>query len=211
MGLLESATLGPVGQHLGLTVWGQQFLGWRFHISRASTITRVGGHLKADFAGTGLFAAIIKLASPNSLPSFAPHAIESSPDSVAHTLFVPMSPSGDILAPLSIPVVLQPGDYGLVFGGADSASPTSPYYPFGATGTGVMPQNNSDLPGSSYFFGDAFRWSNVDPQAGYSNIRFVVEVEPVWWLWACLRWLWAWLRWLWTGGGKPSPTPHEPQ
>lgn len=176
MGLLESAQLGPIEQNLGLTVWGQQFLGWRFSLSRASTITRVGGHLRADFTGTGLFAAIIKLPAPNSLPSFAPHAIESSPDTVAHTLIVPTSPSSDILAPLSVPVVLQPGIYGLVFGGADSAVT---YFPFGATGTGVMPNDNTDLPGSSYFVGDAVRWSNVNPQAGYTNIRFVVEAEPV--------------------------------
>jgi hypothetical protein len=179
MGLLESATLGSVGQSLGLTVWGQQFLGWRFNLSRTSTITKIGGHIKADFTGTGLFAAIIKLTSPNLLPSFAPHAIESSPDTVAHTLFVPTTPSSDILVPLSVPVVLQPGDYGLVFGGADSAIAQSPYYPFGATGTGLMPNNNPDLPGSSYFFGDAFRWSNVGPQAGYNNIRFVVEAGAV--------------------------------
>jgi len=174
MPLLESATLGPVGQVLGLTVWGQQFLGWRFSISRASRITRVGGHLDADFTGTGLFAAIIMLQAPNSLPSFAPHAIESSPDTVAHTLIVPTSPSSDILIPLSPPVVLEPGNYGFVFGGADSAVA---YFPFGATGTGIMPNNNSDLPGSSYFFGDAFRWS--DTPAGSNTIRFVVEVDPL--------------------------------
>ena len=179
MVLLESATLGPTGQSLGLTIWGQQFLGWRFNLSSTSTITRVGGHIGADFTGTGLFAAIIKLGPPNFLPYFLPHDIESSPDTEAHTLFVPMSPSSDVLVPLSVPVVLPPGNYGLVFGGADSASPTSPYYPFGATGTGVMPNDNTDLPGSSYFFGDAFRWSSVGSQTGYNNIRFVVEVEAV--------------------------------
>lgn len=173
--LLESATLGSVGQFLGLTVWGQQFLGWRFNLASTSTITKVGGHIRADFTGNGLFAAIIKLTPPNFLPSFAPHAIESSPDTVAHTLIVPTSPSSDVLVSLSVPVVLPPGNYGLVFGGADSAIATSPYYPFGATGTGVMPTDNTDLPGSSYFFGDAFRWSNVGAQAG---MRFVIEAEP---------------------------------
>lgn len=170
---LESAKLGPIKQLLGLTVWGQQFLGWRFNLAHPSTITKVGGHIRADFPGTGLFAAIVKLSPPNLLPSFAPHGIESSSDTMAHILFVPKSPSSDILVPLSAPVVLQPGNYGLVFGGADSAVS---YFPFGATGTGVMPNNNTDLPGSSYFFGDAFRWNNVSPQAGYTttDIRFVV-------------------------------------
>src|SRR4030042_185956 len=64
MGILESSTAGPVGQLLGMTVWGQQFLGWRFNLATPSRITHIGGHLCREFAGTGLFSAIIKLASP---------------------------------------------------------------------------------------------------------------------------------------------------
>lgn len=51
----------------------------------------------------------------------APHSIESSPDTIVHTLLVPTSQSSDILVPLATPVILQPGMYGLVWGGADSA------------------------------------------------------------------------------------------
>lgn len=165
--------MGPAGQLLGLTIWGQQFLGWRFSLSSCSKITGLGGHFRTDYTGNGLFAAIIKLTSPNLLPSFAPHAIASSPYTVAHTLFMTTSPSSDILVPLSTPVILQSGIYGLVFGGADSAIN---YFPFGATGTGVMPTNNPDLPGFSYFMGDAISCSN---QPAFQNIRFVVEAEPV--------------------------------
>jgi len=180
MGLLVSAELGSVGQKLGLTVWGQQFVGWRFSLSHAARITKLGGHVAADFPGTtGLFAALIKLLSATALPSFAPRAIDSSSDTVAHLLFLPTVVSSDILVSLVDAVTLQPGSYGLVFGGADSASPTSPYYPFGATGTGVMPQTNADLPGSSYFIGDEFRWNNLVQQTGSANIRFVVEADPV--------------------------------
>jgi hypothetical protein len=175
MGLLESATAGPVSQVLGMTVWGQQFLGWRFSLAAASRITHVGGHLCAESAGTGLFAAIIKLSSPPSLPAFAPRLITTSPDTLAHLLFVPPSPSSQLLVPLSTPLVLQPGTYGLVFGGADTAIALNPYTPFGATGTGVMPTNNSDLSGSTYFFGDEFRWNALAP----SNIRFAVEFEAI--------------------------------
>jgi hypothetical protein len=167
---LESATAGPSGQFLGMTVDGQQFLGWRFTLTTASRITHVGGHLCADFAGTGLFAAIVKLSSPTSLPAFVLSLITTSPDTLAHLLFVPPVPSGQLRVPLPFPLALQPGTYGLVFGGADTAIG---YTPFGATGTGIMPMNNSNLPGSTYFFADRFRWSAMPPPN--NNIRFMVE------------------------------------
>ena len=177
MGILESSTAGPVGQLLGMSVWGQQFLGWRFSLTTPSKITHIGGHLSREYAGTGLFSAIIKLSSPTSFPSFAPHLITTSPDTLAHLLFTPSSPSNQLLVPLSVPLVLHPGTYGLVFGGGDTAIVQSPYTPFGATGTGVMPTNNLDLPGSTYFFGDQARWNPVLPPN--TNLRFTVAFEAV--------------------------------
>ena len=177
MGILESSTAGPVGQLLGMTVWGQQFLGWRFNLATPSRITHIGGHLCREFAGTGLFSAIIKLASPTSFPAFAPRLITTSPDTLAHLLFTPSSPSTQLLVPLSVPLVLHPGTYGLVFGGGDMAIAQNPYAPFGATGTGVMPMNNLNLHGSTYFFGDQFRWSPVVPSD--ANLRFSVAFEAV--------------------------------
>lgn len=177
MTLLESATAGPANQLLGMTVWGQQFLGWRFSLTSVSRVTHVGGHLCATFAGTGLFAAIVKLSSPISLPSFAPRMITTSPDTLAHLLIVPTSPSSQLLVRLPTPLELQPGTYALVFGGADTAIEQNPYTPFGSTGTGVMPTNNFDLPGSTYFFGDHIRWNALDPTN--KNMRFAVQCEAV--------------------------------
>lgn len=177
MALLESATPGPAGQVLGSTVWGQQFLGWRFTLDTPSRITHVGGHVCAQTAGTGLFAAIVQLASPTSLPSFAPRSITDPGKTLTHLLFTPPSPSIHALFPLSTPLVVQPGTYGLVFGGADTAVTQNPYTPFGATGTGVMPANNFDLPGSTYFFGDPTRWNALG--AFHSNLRFAVTIDAV--------------------------------
>lgn len=160
----ESATLGATGQVFGATVWGKQFLGSRFSLAEATQVTGIGGHIAADFTGNGIFGAIVNLSSPAALPAFPGRDIESF--GLASTLFIPPRPSSDILAPLS--VLLGPGHYGLVFGGADSAVA---FFPFGATGTGVMPLNNTDLLGSSYFLFDGFRW--VD--GGLQNARFVVE------------------------------------
>jgi len=163
--ILESAVLGYTGQALGVTIWGQQYLGSRFHLSYASNVTAVGGHLAND-SDQSLFAAIIRLASPLGLPAFPPRAIESS--ALAHALFTPPRPSGDVLIPLT--VALDAGDYALVFGGADSAVN---FFPFGAQGTGVMPLNNSTFPTSSYFFGDAVQWTSDDNSL--AGARFVAE------------------------------------
>ena len=166
MRILESAELGFTGQLLGPTVWGQQFLGSRFHLTQPVQVTAIGGHLAADFVET-LFAAIVSLPSPRGLPGFAPHSIDTS--AIASTLFTPPQPSADVLIPLS--VALGPGDYALVFGGADSAVG---YFPLGARGTGIMPVNNVPMPGSSSFHGDAFRWADDMDLAG---CRFVVNAD----------------------------------
>ena len=166
MRILESAALGPTGIVLGATVWGQQFVGSRFHLAEPVRVTAVGGHLCADFVAP-LFAAIVALPSPSGLPAFPPHSIPSA--ALASTLFTPPRPSDDVLVPLS--VALGPGHYALVFGGADSAVS---FFPFGAGGTGVMPLNNTAAPGSSYLHGDAVRWVDDPALAG---TRFIVEGE----------------------------------
>jgi len=165
MRILESALLGFTGQLLGATIWGQQFLGSRFHLTKPVHVTAVGGHLAADYQET-LFAAIVRLSSPMGLPTVTPNTIESA--ALASTLFTPPRPSGDVLMPLSAD--LGPGDYALVFGGADSAVS---FFPFGARGTGAMPLNNVPFPTSSYIVWDGFRWTNDQTQ----GMRFVVAGE----------------------------------
>jgi hypothetical protein len=169
MRILESAVLGPTGQILGATVWGAQFLGARFRLTQAARVTAVAGHLVADFSEQ-LFAAIVALSSSTRLPAFAPRSIEAS--ALGAVLFSPPRPSGDVFVPMS--VALSPGDYGLVFGGADSAVS---YFPFGARGTGAMPLNNVPFPTSSYFLGDDSRWVDDDPSRSLAHARFVVEAE----------------------------------
>jgi hypothetical protein len=59
-------------------------------------------------------------------------------------------------------VTLTPGNYALIFGGGGH---------FGATGSGAMPQNNTDIPGqASYFRWDGSNWQS----GGFNNTRFVV-------------------------------------
>jgi hypothetical protein len=127
-------------------------------------VTAVGGHLAADFTET-LFAAIVRLTSPNGLPAFAPRSIGSL--ALASALFIPPRSSGDVLTPLS--VALEPGAHALIFGGADSAVE---FFPFGARGTGIMTVNNLSVLTWSYIRGDTARWVDDPDLAG---ARFVVE------------------------------------
>jgi hypothetical protein len=176
--IYESATLGPTGQVLGATITSEQNLGARFPLSESTHITAIGGHLlveqQSDNPGATIFGAIIPLASATGLPSFPAAEIESF--ALAHALILGPGPSSDILVPLD--VTLGPGFYGLIFGGADTATG---FFPLGATGTGVMPLNNSDLPEASYFFSFGFGgalWLDGISH-GFSGARFVVEGTPV--------------------------------
>jgi hypothetical protein len=156
--IYESAELGPTGIIIGARVEPAQFLGARFHIDQTVQVTAVGGHLTmhTGHGGQELFAAIVGLTDPDTLPLGAPF---DAGEVLASTIFDPGSPSSDVRVPLS--VTIAPGDYGLIFGSGL----------FGAAGEGGMPLNNADLPEASYFFWNGNAWVD-DP---FSGARFVVE------------------------------------
>jgi hypothetical protein len=152
--IYESATLGPIGQFGGTGVFSDQFVGARFEITAPTTVTAIGGHLYGSY--DSIFGAIIALDSMDALPQGFPFA---GGEVLASTAFTPDSPSTDYRTPLS--VTLAPGTYALVFGTGQ----------FGATGEGMMPSNNTDLPGASYFWWNGSTWQD----GGFSSARFVVE------------------------------------
>lgn len=169
--IYESAELGPTGVETGLgigpTPSGIQFGAARFKITEAHQVTAVGGHLsRRAYSTEPIFGAIIPLPSQGALPSFPPNEIEVK--ALASAVFTPDRPSSDFRTPLN--VSLPPGDYALVFGSSF----------FGATGEAVMPDNNHDLPGASFFFA-----SNADNPSGFwydgitTGYRFVVEGYPL--------------------------------
>ena len=156
----ESAIMGSPGWLGGSALTEEHFLGSRFHVDATLEVTKIGGHLAHVQSHPGdLFGAIISLSGPDALPAGSPF---SDDEVVAKTLFHGPIPSTDFRTPLS--ATLGPGDYALIFGSGQ----------FGATGWGIMPSNNQDLPGASYirWYGDS--WSN-SPVSGY---RFVVEGLP---------------------------------
>lgn len=113
------------------------------------------------------FACIVSLPSPLGLPPFSPFGIDQY--ALGSTIFGPTGiPSQDILLPM--PLTLDPGDYGLVFGSGF----------FGAQTTfGAMPIKGTELPGASFFewhrpysdWMDASDWSG----GPWGGLRFVVE------------------------------------
>jgi hypothetical protein len=178
--LLASADLGAEGQVGGLILAANNVVGWRFTISNTLVVDAVGGHLSNDRGS--IFAALVSLASPDSIPGFAPKDLANN--AIAGTSFSVGFPSQDFLTPLH--AVLMPGTYALLLGGGEQALDLNLYdpAPFGATGHGLVPDNNSPIEGTSeasnFFF--AFErpdaWSEfsayVDPDSllGY---RFLVS------------------------------------
>ena len=153
--IFESATMGTPGQD-GLDGYqlGAQYLGARFSLATTVDVTSVGGHIFGNDDGM-LFAAIVQLFGPGALPSGNPF----DGSTLASTTFLPPLLSADIIIPLG--VTLGPGDYALVFGSGQ----------FGATGSGRMPNNNTDLSVASYFFWNGPPWTDDS----ISQVRFVVS------------------------------------
>jgi hypothetical protein len=160
--IYESATLANEGTDTmtltSYTLDYTQYLASRFHIDDPVDVTSIGGHLIGDH--NTLFGAILSLDSPSSLPTGDP--INMS-EVVAYGVFgsSEIYPSKDYRLPLS--VVLDPGDYAVVFG-SDL---------FGAFGDGGMIYiGQEDLPGASYIcWIDSTGWFEP-PDSG---MRFVVE------------------------------------
>lgn len=158
--VLESATFSSADLNLGYTVASSQSVGWRFQIDRSLQVTDIGGNFGV-FHNTGnIFGAIVSLDSLNALPSGNPNSLQNV---LGNTTFTPTSLGGDTLTPLS--VLLNPGNYALIFGSDQ----------FGATGSSAMPYiGQVNFPGSSYFFGNT-NWIN----GSVSNARFIVKGNEV--------------------------------
>lgn len=159
--ILESATVGPSGQGTGPTIASFQYVGARFHISKPTLVDHVGGYLGDVISGPfTIFGAITSITSPTGFPSVRPSDFQP----LAVTTFDVGSPNQDELVPLN--VLLQPGNYALIFGSGR----------FGATGKGQMPRGNHDTSQASYFIGEFPNINNSGwrNESGFRNMRFLV-------------------------------------
>jgi len=155
--IFESATMGAAGQTGGVGINVNQYLGARFVISQRTQVTAIGGHLTQWGAGD-FFGTIVKLTSSNDMPNGSPF---NGSDIMASTVFDPGFPSSDFREPNA--VVLEPGDYALIFG-TDALGSSG--------GVGAMPTSGQTILGSpSFILWNGSGWFNAQPFAG----RFVVE------------------------------------
>lgn len=159
---LESAQMGTPNQGIAPVISATQYVGWRFRITKQAVVTHVGGHL-GSISGD-LFAAIIPLASADTMPSGTPFTDESL---VGKATFTPPRATADFRTPLT--ANLAPGAYALVFGSGK----------YGAAGIGVIANtgqpNIAPTVGANYIrwqevVTNTFRWTT----GTLDHARFVV-------------------------------------
>ena len=161
-----SATMGEPGQQGGWAVESWQMLGSKFEVTRTMEVTAIGGHLYST-PNELLFGALVRLDGEDALPHGLPFEDE---DIVAGVSFDAPWPSDDVRVPLA--ATLEPGWYGLVFGGGWFGSPPED--------GGGMPYRDQQNMTGAYFFGygyirNRWQWHND----GFDRARFVVEGVPV--------------------------------
>ena len=172
--LHQSALMGSAGQYGGTAINGYQYVGSRFYLQESSIVTRVGGHMGSPAQAFTYFAAIVRLDGPTALPQGSPFLPEEVVAVTNFSMGVSGWPSTNLMVPLRANVA--PGWYGLVFGGGYYSQPL-----FGAYGDGIMPANNTNLPGTSYFgwTGPYLQQSNTWQDGICSGVLFVVEGNAV--------------------------------
>jgi hypothetical protein len=162
----ESATIDSIYLKGGYAVYSTQYLASRFHIYEPVQVTAIGGHIISYKPGT-FFGAIITLTGPDALPLDIYNRLLSPSEVVASVVFHPGA-TIDYRVPLS--VVLEPGDYSIIFG-TDQLGASG--------GSGYMPYEGLIVtPGATFF-----RWDD-DYMGGcwresHGVERFVVEGEII--------------------------------
>ncbi len=165
--VFESAADAGTGCSVGgRAVDAASYVAARFSLANTTQINGLGGRV-CGFPGldSSLFVAIVPLATPTSLPTSTPSTLAG--EALFSGVFTAPSTSGDVFAPASFS--LAAGDYAIVMGSEL----------FGATGTGYLPDDNSDFASSSYFFaaddGQGFTaWTD----GIVANVRLVVNGVP---------------------------------
>ncbi len=131
--ILETATAGP-NPTPAVGIGGLQWIGARFSLTQTVKVESIGVNLSGS---STIFGAIVALSGPGGLPGVPPSQIEA--DALAGTSFT----VGQAVADYStaLPVLLAPGDYGVVFGVGE----------FGANGGANLTGGNIPTAQASFF------------------------------------------------------------
>ncbi|GAG52912.1 unnamed protein product, partial [marine sediment metagenome] len=175
--LFESGILGPTGMTWddllagnvgGTNISSVVFTGVRFQLQQPAVTTQIGGHFLGrsgsnPIGDDSFFGAIVSLTDENDFPD---SGNLTTPDVLGHTLLGFPSRSAEVFGELNIH--LNPGWYGLIFGGGL----------FGATAEGVALRNNPDIGGPSYIAHQPgagwFDLSDLSDAIKFVDHRFVV-------------------------------------
>ena len=165
--LIQCAPPVPAGPGSGIVFSSNIWSGFRFELTSATHVTRIGLQIAPDSAGS-IFGAIVRLSGSSDTPD---DPALGGADVVMRTLFsVPASPSAPVIGAGALDVMLPAGWYAVVFGSGA----------FGATATGTVPSGGGtgcvSSPGSSYPF--SIRQSDGMFILQGAEPHFFVEVTP---------------------------------
>jgi hypothetical protein len=166
---LESGTL-PFSNQGALTLGVFQYIGCRFHLDQPVLVDHIGGGIgDAGFLDPTIFGAIAQLSSAAGFPDGHPSDFQPVAATTFKTLAVPGGGVGDELFPLG--VILQPGDYALIFGSGRFGTAIFPALPAAGIQRGYTP-----TPQSSFFIGRFVTINNNfwDTDSDLHNFRFLV-------------------------------------
>jgi hypothetical protein len=163
-GVILDTAIPAVNPEVGLGVGGGQWIGARFSISQPSRIVAIGAELSGF---STIFAAIVPLDSRTGLPAFSPTELES------HVLASVAFPVPQSISTRMVPldVILEPGDYGVLFGVGL----------FGTGGFANLATGNTPTSQASFFSAEFFVPNN--PPSWYDwpaspGMRILVYGDP---------------------------------
>jgi len=131
--------------------------GSRFSLDETTEIQFGGGRVEPWFGERDVIRISIVALEGNGLPAGTPATMVPL---VSNTV---ASPTTDVDLLVALPITLPPGDYGLVLSNPDPGSEST-----------VMPLENTNNPGASYFSGTSGGWSDGNGAIPGFNARFVL-------------------------------------
>lgn len=159
--ILETAAAGPSPTPVA-GVGGAQWIGARFHIAQAVEVESISVNLSGV---STIFGAIVPLSGPGGLPGLPPSQIGSY--ALAGTSFAVGLGVADYST--ALPVLLAPGDYGVVFGvGA-----------FGAGGAANLTGGNIPTAQASFFSALPLNGDIWLDRPDLTDLRIVVNGQVV--------------------------------
>ena len=158
---IATATPDPNLPVFTTSINADNYYGFRFEVTEATTIERIGGVFQF-FSGSGPFAAVVALDDENDFPD----SENLSTADVLATTVIPLAYQDDGEKSAEINVDVQPGWYAAMFGTGD----------FGSTGITNLFLNSAPVAGTTFIHSQPMvpRFLTPTPASKIPNARFFV-------------------------------------